>query len=254
MGCRLPGAGSPAEFWRLLADGVDAVGTVPDGRWPRVPGEIATSCGGFLESVDRFDAPFFGISPREAAYLDPQHRLLLEVSLGSRSKTRACPPTGLAANRSACSSGFPATTTAGSWRQARAWKTLTRSRAIRPSMAANRISYHFDFRGPSLAVDTACSSSLVAVHLACESLRRGECQVALAGGVNLILTPEVSVTLTRAMMLSRSGRCRTFDAAADGYVRGEGCGVVVLKPLSDRAARRRPRARGHSRQRRQSGR
>ncbi len=100
------------------------------------------------------------------------------------------------------------------------------------SMAANRLSYHFDFRGPSIAVNTACSSSLVAVHLACESLRRGECQVALAGGVNLMLTPDVSITLSRATMLSKSGRCRTFDAAADGYVRGEGCGVVVLKPLS----------------------
>ncbi len=231
MGCRLPGAGSPAEFWRLLSSGIDAVGTVPDGRWPQIPKEIATSCGGFLDSVDRFDAPFFGISPREAAYLDPQHRLLLEVSW------EALEDAGLPADRLGGESVgvFVGVSSNDYGRILAAGPGLEDAYSVTgnsASMAANRISYHFDFRGPSLAVDTACSSSLVSVHLACESLRRGECQVALAGGVNLILTPEVSVTLTRAMMLSRSGRCRTFDASADGYVRGEGCGVVVLKPLS----------------------
>ncbi len=231
LGCRLPGAGSPAEFWRLLASGVDAVGPVPNGRWPQIPGEIATSCGGFLNPVDRFDAPFFGISPREAAYLDPQHRLLLEVSW------EALEDAGLPADRLGGESVgvFVGVSSNDYGRILAAGPGLEDAYSVTgnsASMAANRISYHFDFRGPSLAVDTACSSSLVSVHLACESLRRGECQLALAGGVNLILTPEVSVTLTRAMMLSRSGRCRTFDASADGYVRGEGCGVVVLKPLS----------------------
>ncbi len=215
----------------MLSSGIDAVGTVPDGRWPQIPKEIATSCGGFLNSVDRFDAPFFGISPREAAYLDPQHRLLLEVSW------EALEDAGLPADRLGGESVgvFVGVSSNDYGRILAAGPGLEDAYSVTgnsASMAANRISYHFDFRGPSLAVDTACSSSLVSVHLACESLRRGECQVALAGGVNLILTPKVSVTLTRAMMLSRSGRCRTFDASADGYVRGEGCGVVVLKPLS----------------------
>jgi len=231
MGCRLPGAGSPAEFWQLLANGVDAVRMVPSGRWRHVPGEIATECGGFLESVDRFDAAFFGISPREAAYLDPQHRLLLEVSWEALEDAGL--PAGMLAGESV--GVFVGVSSNDYGRMLAAGPGLQDAYSVTgnsASMAANRVSYHFDFRGPSLAVDTACSSSLVAVHLACESLRRGECQVALAGGVNLILTPEVSVTLSRAMMLSRSGRCRTFDASADGYVRGEGCGVVVLKPLS----------------------
>jgi microcystin synthetase protein McyG len=231
MGCRLPGAGSPEDFWRLLANGVDAVGPVPSGRWQHIPAEIASTCGGFLAAVDRFDAPFFGIAPREAAYLDPQHRLLLEVTW------EALEEAGLPADRLG---GEPVGVFVGVsgndyGRMIAAGPDLHDAYSVTgnsASMAANRISYHFDFRGPSLAIDTACSSSLIAVHLACEALRRGECQVAVAGGVNLLLTPDVSVTLTRAMMLSRSGRCRTFDAAADGYVRGEGCGVVVLKPLS----------------------
>jgi acyl transferase domain-containing protein/acyl-CoA synthetase (AMP-forming)/AMP-acid ligase II/acyl carrier protein/SAM-dependent methyltransferase len=230
MGCHFPGAGSPEELWQLLKSGVDAIGTIPNGRWPKIPGEIATTCGGFLEAVDQFDAPFFGISPREAAYLDPQHRLLLEVTW------EALEDAGLPAEKLAGESVGVFVGISGNdyGRILAAGPGLDDAYSVTgnsASMAANRVSYHFDFRGPSLAVDTACSSSLVAVHLACESIRRGECQVALAAGVNVMLTPEVSVTLSRAMMLSPTGRCRAFDASADGYVRGEGCGVIVLKPL-----------------------
>jgi acyl transferase domain-containing protein/acyl-CoA synthetase (AMP-forming)/AMP-acid ligase II/SAM-dependent methyltransferase/acyl carrier protein len=231
VGCRFPGAASPDEFWQLLSGGIDAVGGVPEGRWPRVQFDVAARSGGFLESVDRFDAAFFGIAPREAAYLDPQHRLLLEVSWEALEHA-GLPADGLAGQPVGVFVGISSHDYARILAAGSAIHDAYTVSGNSTSMAASRLSYHFDFRGPSLAVDTACSSSLVAVALACESLRRGECRVALAGGVNLILTPDVSIALGQAKMLSPSGRCRAFDASADGYVRGEGCAVIVLKPLS----------------------
>lgn len=243
MSCRFPGgANSPAAYWRNLYDGVDAVSEVPPERWdvdayydpdPATAGKINTRWGGFLDTVDQFDAQFFGIFPREAASQDPQQRLLLEVSweaLEAAGQTRE-----RLAGRSA---GFFLGITSNDYAQ-------LIMQANDPSLfdayfvsgnplntAAGRIAYTLGLQGPCLAVDTACSSSLVAVHLACRSLRAEECELALAAGVNLVLCPESTIGLSHARLLSGAGRCRTFDAAADGYVRGEGCGVVVLKQLS----------------------
>lgn len=231
IGCRFPGADSPEAFWDLLVEGRDAARELPPGRWSRVPSSLATRQGGFLDDVDQFDAQFFGIAPREAKFIDPQHRLLLEVAWEAL-EDAAQAPDRLAGGRVGVFVGI-----SGS--------DYGRMMAVDPesvdayggtggalSMAASRLSYHLDLRGPSLVVDTACSSSLVAVQLACRSILEGRCELALVGGVNLMLAPELSVALSQAQMLSPSGRCRTFDAAADGYLRGEGCGVVVLKPLS----------------------
>jgi amino acid adenylation domain-containing protein len=240
IGCRFPGARGPEAFWRLLRDGVDAVGEVPAGRWerdlfdplPGQPGKLYTTRGGFLDEVDTFDAGFFGISPNEADRMDPQQRVLLETTwealedAGIASSSLAGTETGVFVGIS--SSDYRA-------RQFSAPVHLDHLAGTgnAASIAANRISYVLDLQGPSLTVDTACSSSLLSVHLASESLRRGECQVAVAGGVNLMLTPDLTVAFSQARMLSPDGRCKTFDAGADGYVRGEGCGIVVLKRLSD---------------------
>jgi acyl transferase domain-containing protein/acyl-CoA synthetase (AMP-forming)/AMP-acid ligase II/acyl carrier protein len=240
IGCRFPGADGPAAFWRLLRDGVDAITEVPTDRWAvddyfsedaTKPGTMNTRRGGFLNDVDRFDRAFFGISPREAERMDPQQRLLLETTwealedagqdpLGLAPKSTVGVFVGISSNDYGRLQGDASHLDA----------YVGTGNAF--SIAANRLSYAFDFRGPSLAVDTACSSSLVAVHLATQSLRRGESDVAIAAGVNLILTPDLTVNFTRAGMMAPDGKCKTFDAAADGYVRSEGCGVVVLKPLS----------------------
>ncbi len=234
IGCRFPGGDGPEAFWRLLVDGGDAVGPVPEGRWPEYPaepGRAGPRRGGFLGRVDRFDADFFGISPREAAAMDPQQRLLLEVAW------EALEDAGLAPGRLA---GTPVGVFVGIatddysrlGRGDHEGNDVYEITGNAASIAANRISFAFDFRGPSVAVDTACSSSLVAVEWACRSLRQGESAVALAAGVNLILSPEVSADFARAGFLAADGRCKTFSAEADGYVRGEGVGVVVLKPLA----------------------
>ena len=244
LGCRFPGGVRDASsYWRLLRSGVDAVRLVPDDRWdadalydpdPEMPGRICTRSGGFLDEVDRFDAAFFGLSPREAAAIDPQQRLLLEVA------HEALDAAGRLADRLAPNStgvfvGLTNNDYAHLLRKAAAARPLDQYFVTgnSPNAAAGRVSYLLGLRGPSMVVDSACSSSLVAVHLACQSLRAGDCNLALAGGVNLILAPEASIALSRARMLSPDGRCKTFDAAADGYGRGEGCGLVVLKRLSD---------------------
>ena len=244
MGCRLPGgASSPEAFWRLLESGFDAITEVPAERWParelydadpERPGKAATRWGGFLEGIDLFDASFFGISPREARQMDPQQRLLLEVAW------EALESAGLRADRLAGSAvgvyvGVHSLSQDYFLRQA---ATLERvdsytSTGAAHSIVANRLSYLLDLRGPSLAVDTACSSSLVAVHLACQSLRLFESDFALAAGVNLVLSPEVTVAFSRLAMMAADGHCKTFDARADGFVRGEGCGVVALRRLAD---------------------
>jgi acyl transferase domain-containing protein/NAD(P)-dependent dehydrogenase (short-subunit alcohol dehydrogenase family)/SAM-dependent methyltransferase/acyl carrier protein len=244
LACRLPGGvRDAAAFWRLLQAGGDATGEVPADRWdvdafhdpdPDEPGKICTRRGAFLDEVDRFDAAYFGLSPREAAAMDPQQRLLLEVAhealdsagrLGDRHDENA---TGVFVGLTNNDYGQLLKAAAGD-RPLDAYYVTGNA----PNAAAGRISYLLGLRGPSLTVDSACSSSLVTVHLACQSLRAGECALALAGGANLILAPETSAALSRARMLAPDGRCKTFDAAADGYARGEGCGLVVLKRLGD---------------------
>src|SRR5579859_371206 len=240
VGCRFPGANDPAAFWQLLRDGVDAIREVPADRFdqrafydpdPATPGKMNTRWGGFLEQVDKFDPGFFGISPREALRMDPQQRLLLEVTWEALQDAGQVPER-LVGTQTGVFIGI-ATNDYGRLQ----WNDLDRIDAYSGtgnalSIAANRISYQFDFHGPSLAIDTACSSSLVAVHLACCSLRKGESTLALAGGVNLILSPAIAINFTKAGAMAPDGRCKAFDARANGYVRSEGAGVVVLKPLS----------------------
>jgi acyl transferase domain-containing protein len=247
MACRFPGgANDPETFWRLMRDGVDAMEEVPLERWdsslffddnPDAAGKMYTRVGGFLRNIDQFDPHFFDISPREAINMDPQQRLLLEVAWEALEHAGQA-PARLAGSRTGVyvgiflddyaklqmrfgePSGLNAYTGTGN--------TF--------SVAAGRIAYTLGVHGPCLALDTACSSSLVTVHLACQSLRSGESDMALAGGVNLILSPDSSIFLCKVKALSPDGRCKTFDAAADGYARSEGCGVVVLKRLKDALA------------------
>ena len=246
FGCRVPGADNPAALWGLMRDGVDAISKVPSDRFdidsiydsdPAIPGRIATRYGGFIHDVDQFDCGFFGISPREAQGMDPQQRLLLEVSWEALEHAGQAPdrlersPTGV--YMAVCSSDY-------AYLQIKSGDAALLdahfTSGIAHSIFTGRISYVLGLQGPSVTIDTACSSSLVATHLACNALRNGECRMALAGGVNLILAPDLFIALSRARMLAPDGRCKTFDAAADGFSRGEGCGVVVLKRLSDAQA------------------
>jgi acyl transferase domain-containing protein/acyl-CoA synthetase (AMP-forming)/AMP-acid ligase II/acyl carrier protein/SAM-dependent methyltransferase len=242
-GCRFPGdVDSLESFWTLLCEGRDAITRVPPGRWdadalynpdPESAGTIVTRSGGFVAGLDRFDAEFFGISPREAASLDPQQRMVLEVAWEALEHA-GIPPRRLEGSATGVFVGiaisdYYQTLVARGLSQIDAYTATGNAH----SMAAGRLSHMLGLRGPSLAIDTACSSSLVAVHAACQSLRNSECDLALAGGVNALLSPAPTVFFSRARMLSPSGRCMTFDASADGYVRGEGCGLVVLKRLDD---------------------
>ncbi|HEX2324051.1 MAG TPA: type I polyketide synthase, partial [Chloroflexota bacterium] len=244
MACRFPGAPAVDAYWELLAGGVDAISEVPPERWsldafydsdPGAPGKVITRWGGFLsQPLDAFDARFFGMSPREAARLDPQQRLLLEVTW------EALEGAGLVPERLA---GSPAAVFVGCFAlESNILQLAPTSRDLLDAhsatgsvmtMVANRLSHLLDLRGPSVAVDTACSSSLVAVHLACQSLWSGESSLALAGGVNVMLRPEFTIAESKGGFLSPDGRCKAFDARANGYVRGEGAGIVVLKRLSD---------------------
>lgn len=240
VSCRFPRADSPQAFWELLRNGVDAITEVPSDRWDvdafhstePAAGKVTTRFGGFIKNVDLFDPHFFGISPREAARMDPQQRLLLEVSWEAL-ENAFIPPSSLAGTRTGVFVGISSSDYSRLQFDDPERIDAYAGTGNAHSIAANRLSYVFDLRGPSMAVDTACSSSLVSVHLASQSLRSGESDLALAGGVNLILTPELTITFSQARMLSSDGRCKTFDANADGYVRGEGCGVVILKRYSD---------------------
>ncbi|BAY23186.1 beta-ketoacyl synthase [Calothrix sp. NIES-2100] len=241
IGCRYPGANNPEAFWQLLRNGVDAISEVPQQRWDvnsfydpnrATPGKMNTRWGGFISEVDQFDAPFFGISPREAESLDPQQRLLLEICWEALENAGKA-PSKLAGSNTGVFVGISNFDYSQLLAKQVSGLDAYSGTGNAFSIAANRISYLLDLHGPSWAVDTACSSSLVAVHQACQSLRQGECELALAAGVNLILTPQLTVTFSQAGMMAGDGRCKTFDADADGYVRGEGCGVVVLKRLSD---------------------
>lgn len=241
IGLRFPGADSPEAFARLLRNGEDALREIGDERWPHRaffdsdrtrPGTYYVRRGGFIDGVDRFDPEFFGIAPLEAVWMDPQQRLLLETSW-SALEHAGIAPDSLRGSRTGVFTGI----------STHDYHRLVMSRPDRLnaygssgtalSVAAGRLAYVLGLNGPALAIDTACSSSLVAVHLASRSLRAGESDIALAGGVSLMLTPEINIDFCRAGMLSADGRCRTFDAAADGYVRGEGCAIVVLKRLGD---------------------
>ncbi|HTJ67162.1 MAG TPA: aminotransferase class I/II-fold pyridoxal phosphate-dependent enzyme [Actinospica sp.] len=230
LGCRLPGAPDPESYWRLLLDARDAITEVPADRWDarRVD---APGHGGFLDHVDRFDAGFFGISAREADRMDPQQRILLEVAWQTF-EDAGIAPTSLAGTDTGVFVGVSSHDYADLQMSHLETVNLHAATGNAHSITANRLSYLLDLRGPSMALDTACSSSLAAVHLACQALRSGECSVALAGGVNLMITPGLSVAFAEGRMLTPAGRCRSFDDAADGYVRGEGAGLVCLKPLS----------------------
>ncbi len=239
IGCRFPGAHGPRAFWNVLHEGLDCIREVPPDRWQAEayydaktgPGKMNSRWGGFLEGIDEFDAEFFGISPREAERMDPQQRLLLETSWETF-EDAGIDPTRLAGSPIGVFVGI-STNDYGRRRTAHpADIDVHDGTGNALSIAANRISYFYDFRGPSLAIDTACSSSLVAVHLASDSLRKGESRLALAGGVNVILLPEIGIAFSQAGLTAADGRCKSFDDRADGYVRSEGVGLVLLKPLS----------------------
>ena len=242
IGCRFPGGiDDPESFWRLLEENVDAIREVPADRWPidefydpdpNTPGKMTTRWGGFLSDIDRFEPEFFGISPREAPSIDPQQRLLLETSWDALDRAGQTPE-GLMGSDTGVYVGI-----CGNEYQAMAISDVDAIDAYSllgtsHSASVGRLSYWLGLKGPNVPVDTACSSSLVAVHLACQALRAGECSLALAGGVNVLLAPAVTVYFSRLRAMSPTGRCHAFSDAADGYVRSEGCGLVVLKRLAD---------------------
>jgi len=244
IGTRFPGgSSSPEGFWNMLKEGRDCISVGPVGRWnvddyfdpdQEASGKTYSKWGGFVEDVNMFDPKFFNMSVREAQSMDPQQRLLMETSwealedAGIRPAdihgTKAGVFIGIGTVDYSRLMGVP-----GHFEEMDAYFGTGNSHSV----ASGRLSYFLGLQGPSVAVDTACSSTLVSTHLACQSLRLGECNLALAGGVNLMLAPEIMVNLCKAHMLSPTGRCHTFDASADGYVRGEGAGIIVLKPLSN---------------------
>lgn len=246
MSCRAPSVKNPEELWQLIREGRDAITDIPKTRWnaqdyydprPGTPGKAYTLRGGFVEHADKFDASFFGISAREAEGMDPQQRLLLEVTWEALEHA-GIPPSSL--NESA--SGVFVGVTSSDYGLLQACSDTPGdsnpyfNTGTPLNACAGRISYVLGLQGPCMAVDTACSSSLTAIHLACTSLRAKDCNLALTGGVNLTLSPLLNVTLSAAGMMSADGKCKTFSEDANGYVRGEGCGIVVLKRLSDALA------------------
>jgi acyl transferase domain-containing protein len=245
MGCRFPGgADTPESFWELLRQGKNGITTVPPQRWdidayydrdPDVPNKMYARNGGFIDDVDRFEPEFFGITPREAIAMDPQQRLLLEVSWEAL-ENAGIAPKHLAGSQTGVFTGIGLDDYAK--RQIKYGVPIDAYTGSGNAFcfASGRLSYLLGLQGPSLAIDTACSTTLVTVHLACQSLRSGECNLALAGGVSLMLSPEVTLYLSKTRALSPDGLCKTFDKDANGYVRGEGCGMVVLKRLSSAIA------------------
>ncbi|WP_392534193.1 type I polyketide synthase [Nostoc sp. C117] len=241
IGCRFPGANNPEAFWHLLRNGIDAISEVPVERWdiekfyhpqPGTLGKMNTRYGGFIEQVDQFDPDLFGISPREAKSMDPQQRLVLEVAWEAL-ENAAIVPAEISGSQTGVVVGI------GNYDYGiLSSKDLDRISAYDGtgntiSIAATRLSYLLNLRGPSFSIETACSSSLVALHLACQSLRNQETDLFVVGAVSLMLSPQQTITYSNAHMMAGDGRCKTFDAKADGYVRGEGCGVIVLKRLAD---------------------
>ncbi len=235
--CRFPGAPDLESFWKLLNSGEEAIDIVPEWRWkpgtftdPEQAGldTMVTDRGGFVEGIDEFDPRFFGISPGEARAMDPQQRLMMETGW------RALEDAGWSAGELAGSrTGVFVGQSGSDFARLYQGRPVRAGSGMAPSITANRLSYWLDLHGPSTVVDTACSSSLVALDQAIMNLRSGRCDAAIVGGVNVILSPDMSVAFSQARMLSPSGQCRSFDAAADGYVRGEGCGVIAVKRLRD---------------------
>ena len=247
MGCRFPGAPDPHMLWQLMCNKGDAITEVPASRYdidavydphPATPGKVMSRYGGFLEQIDQFDVAFFGISPREAAKMDPQHRLLLEVAWEAMEDAGQVTRTMTEAERLDIGC-FIGVITGDYWdRQFRVTADLDvyATTGSARSGAAGRISFSQDLMGTSFAIDAACSSSLVAVDQAVQNLRSGACTMALAGGVNVILTPDHTIGFSQGKMMAPDGHCKSYDAAADGYVRSEGAGVIVLKLLSQAQA------------------
>ncbi len=243
IGCRLPGgADSAKSLWNLLCSETDATRDVPETRWhaaryhdpnPSKVGKIVTRRGGFLSEIDQFDPQFFGISPREAHSLDPQQRLLLHATWEAL-EDAGIPADSLAGTNVGVFVGGFTLDYQLLQNQGRTSRYRFKSHSatgMMMTMLANRISHAFDFRGPSMTIDTACSGSLVAVHLAAQSIWNGESEVALAGGVNIMIGPNTAIAESKSGFLSPQGRSRAFDDSADGYARGEGGAIVVIKPL-----------------------
>jgi 3-oxoacyl-(acyl-carrier-protein) synthase len=241
--CRFPGAPDLNHFWELLHHGKDAVTNIPGERWdveaffdpaPETPGKMYTKAGGFIHNPTHFDSAFFGISRREAISMDPQQRLLLEIAWESL-ENAGIPAKRLRESDTGVFVGISTNDylQLGCLYKEREQMDAYHGTGSAASIAAGRISYLLGLQGPTMAIDTACSSSLVALHLACNAIRNSECQMALVGGVNLMLSPDSTIYFCRVRALSTEGRCKSFSADADGYVRGEGCGFVVLKRLSD---------------------
>lgn len=245
MDCRFPGgANNPEAFWKLLYNNEVGISEIPSNRWnledyynpsQDVEGKIYTKCAGFIDNVENFDAGFFNISPREVMSMDPQQRLLLEVCWHALENANINPE-NLYETSTGVFIGISSFDYAARLRKAGKEVSRYVGTGNTLSVAAGRISYVLGLTGPSVAVDTSCSSSLVTLHMACQSLRNKECNVALTGGISLILSPEVTINFCEAKMLSPDGLCKTFDESANGYVRGEGCGIIVLKRLSDAIA------------------
>ncbi|WP_197094187.1 beta-ketoacyl synthase N-terminal-like domain-containing protein, partial [Nonomuraea sp. SBT364] len=245
MACRYPGGSGTTEgYWDLLREGRHAVREVPSTRWdiddyydpdPRAPGGIYTRYGTFLDDVAGWDADFFGLSPREALRMDPQQRMLLELAWEGL-ENAGLSPSRVRGSRTGVMVGFMDTLQYGRLQMERQGRDALSDpylgQGAIPSVAAGRIAYQLDLIGPTLTVDTACSSSLIAVHLAAQALRRGECDLALAAGASLSLHPTLYIQACAGLMMCSDGRCKTFDESADGYVMGEGGGLVVLEPLS----------------------
>ena len=240
LACRFPGAPDAEAFWRLLIEGKDAISEVPADRWnieqlfsadPTAPGKMSTRWGGFLDGIDRFDPQFFGISPREAEHMDPQQRIVLELAWRAL-EDAGIPPATLKHSQTGVYIGAMWSDYARLIAGAPASITQHTATGQDTSIIAARVSYTFGLQGPSVAVNTACSSSLVAIQSACQAIRSGHASMALAGGVNLVLAPDSTVAMSKFGGMAPDGRSKAFDARADGYVRSEGAGVVVLKPLS----------------------
>jgi 3-oxoacyl-[acyl-carrier-protein] synthase II len=242
IGCRFPGSNNPEEFWQLLVEGKNAITKVPPQHWDleqycndgvNTPGKICNGYGGFVPHLKEFDATFFRIAPREAMSLDPQQRLLLEVSWEAL-ENAAIPAEELQGSATGvfigiCGTDYWHQLLSRNPTQIDAYLTTGNTH----SLASGRLSHFYGLTAPSISVDTACSSSLVAVHLAIKSLRDRESNLAIVGGVNRLIAPQVSINFSQAKMLSPNGLCKTFDDSADGFVRSEGCGIVILKRFSD---------------------
>lgn len=245
MACRFPGgSNSPKEFWQFLERGGDAVTEVPKDRWAvgdyyhpdlETPGKITTRFGAFLQDIDQFDSRFFSLSPDEARAMDPQQRLLLEIAWEAL-ENAGQPLEQLAGSRTGVFVGCASSDYKRMQLDHPDRISLHTGTGTSQSVLAGRLSYLLDLRGPSLSIDTACSSSLVAVHLACQSLKNQDSDCALAAGVNLLLSPQGLIATSKMGLMSQEGHCKAFDARADGIVLGEGCGVIVLKRLSDAIA------------------